>query len=253
MPALIGTVLALAAHAADDPRLITNGHLMHTWAYADQPYCVVFPREPEEDRPGRWLCTVTVNDNTHEGGAGEHVVSVYSDNRGVTWSEPLPLEPSLVPPAECPPPKNRSAAANRTACYVQVDNAYSNTLLTPAGRVYSVYNMNLRNVSTLHGKHIPRVDELGNFVMKYSDDRGESWSSEHLVVPYRTTDVDRNNSFNDHNVNASAGEAGTRIMWSVDQFKVRNGTAYFGFTKIGHYMQNPPQEGFFLASANILR
>ena len=83
MPALIGTVLALAAHAADDPRLITNGHLMYTWAYADQPYCVVFPREPEEDRPGRWLCTVTVNDNTHEGGAGEHVVSVYSDDRGV--------------------------------------------------------------------------------------------------------------------------------------------------------------------------
>ena len=49
------------------------------------------------------------------------------------------------------------------------DNAYSNVLLTQSGRVYSVYNMNMKNITTLAGKHISRVDELGSFVMRYSD------------------------------------------------------------------------------------
>jgi hypothetical protein len=37
-----------------------------------------------------------------------------------------------------------------------------------------------------------------------------------------------------------------------DQTKVRNGTAFFAFTKIGTYTQNPPQEGWFLSSSNLL-
>jgi len=31
-------------------------------------------------------------------------------------------------------------------------------------------------------------------------------------------------------------------MWTVDQIKVRDGTVYFAFTKIGDYVQNPPEE-----------
>ena len=44
-----------------------------------------------------------------------------------------------------------------------------------------------------------------------------------MQVPYRKTAVDFANSF----------EGKTKIMWSVDQTKQRNGTAYFAFTKIG--------------------
>ena len=64
---------------------------------------------------------------------------------------------------------NRTENTTRSPCYVNDDNAYSNVLLTQSGRVYSVYNMNMKNITTLAGKHISRVDELGSFVMRYSD------------------------------------------------------------------------------------
>jgi hypothetical protein len=102
--------------------------------------------------------------------------------------------------------------------------------------------MNLDRVHALNGHNISRVDELGHFVLKYSDDGAKTWSKQHYEIPYRQTAVDRANSF--------GGK--TRIMWSVDQSKVRNGTVFYGFTKIGSYSQAPPQEGFFLASHNLL-
>ena len=48
-----------------------------------------------------------------------------------------------------------------------------------ADRVYAVYNMNLANVSRdgPGGPHITRVDMLGTFNLRYSDDGCESWSS----------------------------------------------------------------------------
>ena len=124
-----------------------------------------------------------------------------------------------------------------------IDNAYSVITLAPSsGRIYVAYNMNVARVHRLNGHNISRVDELGQFVFKYSDSGGLTWSSEHYVIPYRETAVDRHNSF--------AGK--TKIMWSVDQSKVRDGTVYWAFTKIGSYTQEPPQEGYFLASPNLL-
>ena len=41
-------------------------------------------------------------------------------------------------------------------------------------------------------------------------------------------------------------------MWTVDQLKVRDGVAYFAFTKIGKYMLGPPEEMWIMASPNIL-
>lgn len=78
---------------------------------------------------------------------------------------------------------------------------------------------------------LARVDELGHFVMRSSDDGGRSWS-ERVEVPYRLTPLDYNNSF--------AGKV--KIMWCVDQIKVRKGRTYHAFTKIGTYVQNAPQE-----------
>ena len=45
--------------------------------------------------------------------------------------------------------------------------------------------MNLDNVHTLHGKPIKRVDEIGHFVMRYSDDGGKSWSAQRYEVRMR--------------------------------------------------------------------
>ena len=56
--------------------------------------------------------------------------------------------------------------------------------------------------------------------------------------------------------NSFAGRV--KLMWTVDQVKLIEGTAadpvdtvIFGFTKIGRYMLNPPEELWFLASDNL--
>jgi hypothetical protein len=200
---LVACCLLAAASADIDSRDMFNGSLIHTWDYSDQPYCVVVT-SPHLVPPGAkslWVCAVTVNDGAKEGSVGEHIVSVRSSDQGLHWSAPLALED------------------DRT-----IDNAYSTITLTPSGRIYVTYNMNLDNVTTLNNKPITRLDELGHFVMRYSDDGAATvraslpfrrhtnglppqWSAERYEVPYRTTAVDRANSF----------EGKTRIMWSVDQ------------------------------------
>ena len=101
-----------------------------------------------------------------------------------------------------------------------------------------VDNLNSHNFTNVTGRN----DELGHFYMRYSDTGGRSWSESRYLVPYRSTWVDRFNTFHGR----------VRIMWTVDQIKVRNGVAYFAFTKIGRYVQNPPEEVFILSSPNLL-
>lgn len=82
--------------------------------------------------------------------------------------------------------------------------------------------------------------------MRYSDDGGESWSNDRLEVPVRTSAIDRNNTWH-----------GTvKILWAVDQAKTRppgvgdDGRVFWGFTKVGQYMLNPPEEAFLISSPN---
>jgi hypothetical protein len=209
------------ASTAPDPRDLHSGVRVGAWRYADQSYCVT---TVQHSSLPTWLCTVTVNDGALEGQPGEHVVSVRSTSKGASWSAPLALE------------SNRS-----------VVNAYSTVVLASFGRVYAVYNANVDGPTS---KAVGgRVDTVGNFFMRYTDDFGLSWSEERFVVPYRLTAVDRSNSFPGR---PELSNGTTRIMWTTDQTKVRDGVAYFGFTKIGTYPQGPPEEGFVLSSANIL-
>jgi hypothetical protein len=194
LPAAL-TAAVISGVAVQDPRDMSAGSLIHTWDYSDQPYCVVVTQRHLLPMAAQslFVCAVTVNNGAREGKSGEHIVSVTSSDQGKTWSEPLALEPTSV--------------------LRGIDNAYSTIVLTPSGRIYCIYNMNLDGVHTMDGKNISRVDELGHFVMRYSDTAGKSWSKERYEVPYRLTAVDYFNSF----------KGKTRIMWSVDQ--VRNGTA----------------------------
>ena len=41
-------------------------------------------------------------------------------------------------------------------------------------------------------------------------------------------------------------------MWTVDQLKVRDGAAFFAFTKIGKYLLGPPEEMWVMKSPNLL-
>jgi len=145
---------------------------------------------------------------------------LWSDDLGATWVSGVRLEPVGA-----------------------VTNAYGVIVQSLAGRVYVVYNRNSDNVTTLPNSTTPiRNDELGHFVMRWSDDGGESWSPGFLEVPFRPTWIDGNNTF----------RGAVKMMWSVDQVKVAGGRTYHAFTKIGTFDQAAPEESFFLSSPNLL-
>ena len=87
-----------------------------------------------------------------------------------------------------------------------------------------------------------RADMLGQFIWKYSEDRGVTWSTKHYVIPVPKGHIERINTWN-----------GTvQMMWEVDHIKQHKGWAMFGFTKIGTYAVAQPEEIFFMASPNLL-
>ena len=87
-----------------------------------------------------------------------------------------------------------------------------------------------------------RSDMLGDFVMRFSDDGGETWCSQRYILPNPVRPIDRGNEWGGN----------MTVMWTVDQTKIRDGAVYFGFTKIGKYMLGPPEELRVLSSSNLL-
>lgn len=144
----------------EDPRSVGGGTVMIHSGYVDQPYCVVNDR-----MRGEVQCTVTVGPG-HEGGQGEHVSSIWSRD-GTNWSQPVRVEPSPL------------------------SSSYSNMFLSRFGRLYTIYNFNAENISTLpHGVCAfgpcpagapARHDMLGKFMMRYSDTGGRSWCDKRWV------------------------------------------------------------------------
>ena len=106
--------------------------------YTDQPYCTQFFWKNTTTSFIRWVCVVTVNNyvsknGRSEGGYGEHVVSIHSDNQGQTWSVPSSIE--LAPPVFVP---------NAYAIIVAAEPASLNTT-----RLYSIYNLNIDNITNV--------------------------------------------------------------------------------------------------------
>ena len=153
-----------------DPRHLNNGWQIPSEGYCDQPYVV-------QTDDGAWLCIMTTGAG-HEGATGQHVVSTRSTDRGRTWSELVDVEPADGPEA-----------------------SYAVLLKVPSGRVYAFYNHNTDNVRRVKADNPPfgdgyctRVDSLGHYVFKYSDDHGRSWSEQRFDVPVREMDIDRQNA-----------------------------------------------------------
>ena len=197
---------------SSDWREIPTGTLMLEDAYLDQPQCTVLDT--------RWICSIARN-SAPEGHPDEHAEILYSDDQGQTWKTGIRLEKVGTP-----------------------TNSYGNIIQTSFGRVIVVYNMNLNNITHFpNGTSFIRDDELGFMVYRFSDDKGETWSTDRYIIPLRNTAIDRNNTF----------QGMTQIFWSVDQIKTtRNGSSLMAYTKIGTYMQNPPEESFFVTSPNVL-
>jgi len=200
----------------NDWRRIANGNGLPSEGYCDQPYVVVTP-------DGAWLCTMTTGSG-EEGDTGQHVVSMRSTDCGKTWSAPVDIEPPGPPEASWVMP-----------------------LKTDSGRVYAFYVYNKDNMrSVIAGTEYARrrVDTLGAYMFKYSDDGGRTWSQQRFEVPVREFDIDRRNPY--------GGKV--RFFWGVGKPITHNGTVHIGMSKVGRFGEGflATSEGFFLSSKNIL-
>lgn len=199
-----------------DTRNIATGTIIPSQGYADQPYIV-------KTDDGAWLCAITTGIG-HEGSNGQHVVTIRSTNHGKTWDAPVDIETADGPEA-----------------------SYVVLLKTSFGRIYALYNYNTDNVREVKREDqgsYKRVDSLGNYVFKYSDDHGRSWSRERYNIPVREFDCDRNNIY----------QGKLRFFWNVGRPLKIGESALMTLHKVGAMGDGffAQSEGAFLHSKNIL-
>lgn len=211
---------AAALTAQPDPRHIVNGLVIPDELYADQPYVV-------KTNDGAWLCVITTGPGA-EGAGGQHVVSRRSTDRGQTWESAVAIEPSDGPEA-----------------------SYAVLLKAPSGRVFVFYNHNTDNVRQVIGDKpaykdglVRRVDSLGHFVFKFSDDHGRTWSPARYDIPQRDFAIDRQNPY--------GGKL--KFFWTVGKAFTLQGAAYVPLHKVGGFGEGffTSSEGVLLRSANLL-
>lgn len=189
--------------------------------YVDQPYVVI-----ADD--GFWVMVITHSPG-HEGEANQRVLCLRSSDQGRTWSDPVALETS--------PPQGGFEAS------------YAVLLKAPTGRLFAFYNYNSKNMrSAIAGEHDPkdpsfrdgvcvRMDSLGDYVFRYSDDHGLTWSSQRYTVPVRAFEIDRENPYQ--------GEI--RFFWNVGKAFTDRNEAYVPLHKVGAFGY-----GFFSRSEGCL-
>lgn len=190
---------------------IATGSEIPSLNYCDQPYVVQL-----ED--GTWLCTMTTGTG-REGQSGQHIVATRSSDRGATWSPLTAIEPPDGPEASWAVP-----------------------YLTAFGRVYVFYTYNAANMRRVTGGG-SRVDTLGEYALKYSDDGGRTWSRQRWYIPVRETAIDRDNPYR--------GEV--RFFWGVGKPIRHRGAMFLGFAKVGRFGRGfmEVSESWFLRCANI--
>lgn len=201
-----------------DPRNIRYGYEIPSEGYCDQPYVV-------KAHDGAWLCVMTTGKG-REGEPGQHIVATRSTDLGKTWSPLIDIEPADGPEA-----------------------SWAMPLITPSGRIYVFYTHNAENLREVlvdpgheHLRH--RVDSLGEYAFKCSEDGGRTWTPERYYMPVREMAVDRNNPYGGR----------VRFFWGVGKPITRDGVMYFGFAKIGRFGEGfaAGSETCFMRSDNIL-
>ncbi len=194
--ALVATARADAS--AGDWRNIKTGNPIPKEGYVDQPYVVI-------TNDGNWLCVLTTGSGV-EGQPGQHVVSTISSDKGKTWTTLTDIEPVSGPEASWVMP-----------------------LKIPSGRIYVFYTYNKDNLREVAGANSPgqarRVDTLGYYAYKYSDDNGRTWSKDRYYIPMRLMRIDRENLY------------GGKVLffWGVGKPIIDRGRVYFGFAKVGKW------------------
>lgn len=212
LPRVLSALLVCGAAGAADPRNIASGWKIPDENYADQPYVVV-------TNDGNWLCVLTTGKGV-EGKPGQHIVATISSDKGRTWSPLVDIEPAGGPEA-----------------------SWAMPLKTPWGRVYVFYTYNRDNVRAIplpDGGSAARVDTLGAYAFKYSDDHGRTWSRERYYIPMRPMAIDRDNNF----------QGRVLFFWGVGKPVIHGRDAYFGWAKVGNWWTT--SEGMLMRSGNVL-
>ena len=198
--ALVGAALPVSGtDAVPDWRNIKYGAKIPREGYSDQPYVVI-------TKDGNWLCVLTTGSGV-EGAPGQHIISTISADQGATWSAPIDIEPADGPEASWVMP-----------------------VIIPSGRVYVFYTYNSENLRFDDRSNNPkvgrRVDTLGKYALKYSDDNGHTWSHERYYIPMRLMRIDRENAW-----------AGKLVyFWGVGKPIVTSKREMiFGFAKVGKW------------------
>ena len=213
---LVGLLRAIAADPVSDLRHIPSGRIIPSEGYADQPYIV-------KTDDNAWLCVMTTGVGK-EGAGGQHVVSRRSTDHGRTWEKPVDIEPADGPEA-----------------------SYAVMLKVPSSRIYAFYNHNTDRVTEVKREDkgvYKRVDSLGHYVFKYSDDHGRSWSAQRYEIPIREFACDRTNVY--------GGKL--KFFWNVGRPLMRDDAAILVLHKVGAMGAGffAQSEGSFLKSTNIL-
>ncbi len=217
---LVAFIASAALAQANDPRNIVTGSVIPDEFYADQPYIV-------KTNDGAWLCVITTGPGA-EGAGGQHVVSLRSTDHGKTWEKAVDIEPNDGPEA-----------------------SYAVTLKANSGRVYVFYNHNTDNLRqviadkpTYPDGFNRRVDSLGHFVFKYTDDHGRTWSKQRYEIPQRDFEIDRKNPY--------GGKI--KFFWTVGKAFAYMDAGYVPLHKVGGFGDGffTSSEGVLLRSANIM-
>ena len=200
---------------SNDPRTLANGFEIPSEGYCDQPYIV-------KTQDNAWLCVMTTG-RGHEGQHGQHIVATRSFDLGKRWSPSVDIEPADGPEASWVMP-----------------------YITRYGRIYAFYTYNSKNIRGVlfgNGETCNRVDTLGEYAFKYSDDGGRNWSARRGSIPVRETEIDRRNPY-----------GGTiRFFWGVGKPICCGDSLYLGFSKVGKFGEGFMEisEGWFLRCGNI--
>ncbi len=211
--------IVVESNVIPDIRHIENGNVIPTISYSDQPFMV-------EANDGAWVCCVTTG-YADEGKPGQHIITMRSTDKGKTWEQPVTVEPKGSP-----------------------ENSWG-VLLNHNGRIYIFYCFNSENIREIKADNPPygtgvctRMDSLGDYVFRYSDDNGKSWSEKRYVVPVREFDIDTNNPY----------KGKIRYFWNVGKPFILGGSVYASVHKVGGigYGFFTSSEGVLLKSDNFL-
>ena len=213
-PSYMGKIAAASTPGVADPRLIENGIIIPTESYCEQIYVV-------HTADGGWLCVANTGKGK-EGEPGQHVVVRKSMDRGHTWSAPIDVE---------------SADAPESGCGVLYVDPFS-------GRVYCFYCQNVDNLRRVRADNPPypdgycnKVDNVGYFVMRFSDNHGVTWSRDRYIIPVRCFKIDQENPY--------GGKV--RFAFNVGKPVQQGGNFYITLHKIGRFGY-----GLFARSEGVL-